>query len=198
MVQESTMQLVTEVLGDNYLDIHIEKYSFEESVDDHACTVDFLVTGLFANEPRKIHGTGVGFVDAAFHALHSVLAEEYPSLKSIRFAGFEVHGDLKTSRENSGSDAMGQVVLIVENSRGRRFDFAHRSRSLTASAIIATVQACEYFVNTERAFISLHRALVDAKERNRPQLVEKYRIQMATIVENTSYSEVIERLTESK
>jgi predicted kinase len=89
---------------------------------------------------------------------------------------------------------VGNVVLELENSRGRRFEFSHSSRSITGSAMIVTLMGVEYFVNTERAFVHLNRALQDAKRRNRSDLAERYQIQIATIVENTSYSEVIERM----
>jgi len=194
MVQESITALVNQVLGDSYLDVHVDSYIFEEHIDNHSCEVRFTVTGLFGDSPRDVKGQGVGFVDAVFHAFRDALAEEYPSLKSILFAGFEVQGDFNTRQEQAGSDAVGRVVLSVENSRGRVFRFDHTSRSMTGSAVIATLQATEYFVNTERAFISLHRALADAKSRNRPDLAERYAMQISEILENTSYSEVIERL----
>ena len=52
----------------------------------------------------------------------------------------------------------------------------------------------EYFVNSERAYITLYKALENARERNRQDLVDTYKAQMAEVVKSTSYSEVIERL----
>ena len=195
MVQESTSALVSRVLGDDTLDLHVEQFKLEENFDAARCTADLIVTGMPSSEDAvSLAGEGVGVVAAVFHALRDNLSRESPSLNSIRFSGFEIRADFNTRKEDAGSDAAGTVVLVVENSSGRRFEFAHTSRSITASMVIATLQASEYFVNTERAFIVLHRALEDARKRNRSDLVTRYNREMADIVENTSYSEVIERL----
>ncbi len=195
MVQESTSALVSRVLGDDTLDLHVEQLKVEENFDAGHCTADLVVTGMPGHDQAiSLSGKGVGVVDAVFHALKDTLSREYPSLNSIRFSGFEIRADFNTRKDDSGSDAAGTVVLVVESSSDRRFEFAHTSRSITASMVIATLQASEYFVNTERAFILLHRALDDARARNRSDLVTRYNLEMAEIVENTSYSEVIERL----
>ncbi|MCA9547300.1 MAG: hypothetical protein KC613_23015, partial [Myxococcales bacterium] len=54
----------------------------------------------------------------------------------------------------------------------------------------------EYFVNSERAFVMLHRALLDAKGRHRADLVEQYTSKLAELVNSTSYSEVIQKIRE--
>jgi hypothetical protein len=152
------------------------------------------VSGKGIAKPFAVSGEGVGFVDAVFHAFRDALGAEYPSLKSIRLVGFAVLADLDTIRDQAGTDAVGRVTLTVQNTRGRRFEFHSASRSITASTLAATLEATEYFVNTERAFTTLHRALTDARSRNRADLAERYGLQLAELVENTSYSEVIEKL----
>ena len=52
--------------------------------------------------------------------------------------------------------------------------------------------ACvQYFVNAERAFLTLHNARRDAMARCREDLVARYTAEMAEVVESTSYAEVI-------
>ena len=63
-------------------------------------------------------------------------------------------------------------------------------------SIIATLRSMEYFINSERAFVTMHHALRDAQERRRSDLVQRYTDTMATLVRNTSYSEVISRIRE--
>lgn len=189
---EATVGLVREVLGDQYLDLRVDSFTLEEDVDTGRCTVSCALHKHPTGKRMDIRGDGVGFVDSVFHALRKALGENYPSLMSIQFSSFRVEARLDTRREKAGSDAVGSVTLELENSRGRRFAFTHASRSITGSAMIVTLQGVEYFVNTERAFIQLNRALEDARRRSRSDLVERYQIQIATIVENTSYSEIME------
>ena len=54
--------------------------------------------------------------------------------------------------------------------------------------------AVEYFVNAERAFITLHHARMDAKERRRDDLIVRYTRELAEVVKSTSYAEVIENM----
>lgn len=192
--QQSSAQLVRDVLGDDYLDFDVTHYGFEENVSSGHATVHATVAGGASRAPREIKGDGVGFVNAVFRAFKDAYSGEYPSLKSILFAGFTVQADFDTRGEDAGSDAVAKVVLTVNNSSGRPFNFENASRSVTLSAMKCTIGAIEYFVNTERAFVRLHQALDDAKSRNRSDLIERYQLQLARLVENTSYSEVIEKL----
>jgi hypothetical protein len=52
----------------------------------------------------------------------------------------------------------------------------------------------EYFVNAERAFMTLYRSRKDAQERHRSDLVARYTHEMAEVVKSTSYAEVIENI----
>jgi hypothetical protein len=58
----------------------------------------------------------------------------------------------------------------------------------TAKVVIAAV---EYFANAERAFVTLHNARRDALARGREDLVARYTAEMAEVVKETSYAEVI-------
>ena len=81
----------------------------------------------------------------------------------------------------------------MRNQKGRDFEFRHSSRSIVGSGIEATLEAAEYFVNSERAFLTMHEALGDARKKNRSDLVEKYTNILAALVENSSYSELVEQ-----
>jgi hypothetical protein len=58
----------------------------------------------------------------------------------------------------------------------------------TARSVLACVQ---YFINAERAFLTLYNARRDAIARGREDLVARYTAEMAEVVEATSYAEVI-------
>ncbi|MGE3548053.1 MAG: hypothetical protein AB7L28_29290, partial [Kofleriaceae bacterium] len=77
------------------------------------------------------------------------------------------------------------------NSEGRPFSFTDASRSVTTSSARAVLAMVQYFVNAERAFLTLHHARRDALARGREDLVARYTAEMAEVVQSTSYAEVI-------
>jgi hypothetical protein len=82
----------------------------------------------------------------------------------------------------------------VRNSDGKVFGFFDSSRSIATSTARAVIAAVEYFVNAERAFITLYRSRQDARERNRDDLVTRYTEELAEVVKSTSYTEVIDNI----
>ena len=57
-----------------------------------------------------------------------------------------------------------------------------------------STKARVFFINAESAYIRLYRALADAKERGRHDLIERYSNQMSTLVKATSYETLVSRL----
>jgi hypothetical protein len=192
--QERIRRLVREVLGPEYLALQVDRVQFEEDLVATTSQLRAEMRNALTGEKHAIEGRGVGLVDAFFQALVNRLANEYPSLKTIEFAKFQIDGRLDTRRQAQGADAEGEVTLSVRNSDGREFEFKDRSRSIIASALRAVLQGVEYFVNSERAFVAAWHRVEDAKSRNRDDLVQSYTAQLIELVKNTSYSEVIENI----
>jgi hypothetical protein len=192
-IPDSNIATIRRALGDSYLDLQIERLTMEENFSGGQAKVEVVTRGA-GGEPITVRGEGVGFIDALFSGLFQRFAAEYQSLATIRLTGFAVNAKLDADKGRFGSDAVGEVMLEVQNSAGRPFRFSDASRSIVASAARAVLAAVEYFANSERAFISLHRALSDAQARKRPDLVAQYTRELAAIVESTSYAEVIESI----
>ena len=190
--QDRIQKLVRDALGPEYLALRVDTVKFEEDLGDIASRLHAELRNELTGEKTAIDGRGVGLVDAFFQALVGRLAAEYPSLKTIEFSKFQIDGRIETKRQTQGADAMGEVTLVVRNSDRREFVFTDASRSITASAIRTVLQAVEYFVNSERAFIAVYGRLEDARKRNRDDLVQTYTGQLVELVKNTSYSEAIE------
>ena len=166
----------------------------EEVADGQPCQV--RATLRHVDDPRRfveIEGEGVGFIDALYHGLMDHYAREFQSLETITFSGFSVKAQMETA-EGAGADAAGLISLVVTNSEAREFVFEESGRSLVAAGIAVVVEAAEYFVNSERAFISLYSAMQDARERKRSDLVDTYTAQLAELVKTTSYTKVIDRI----
>jgi hypothetical protein len=183
--------LIRKALGTGFLDLQMARLWVDEE-PGVAVTVRCAV--IEAGLRVEIEGKGVGVVDALFAGLLSRYAGEYQSLRTIQLAGFAVSAALDTKQAKSGVDAMGTVTLDVMNSYGRRFTFTDSSRSLTASIARVVVASVQFFINAERAFITLTKAQKDAVARGRDDLATRYTAELAEVVECTSYADVIERL----
>jgi hypothetical protein len=180
--------LIRRVLGTNYLQLTLAKLFVEEDPNDGAAVKVIVNEG---DQPVEVEGKGVGVVDALYGALLGRYAREYQSLKTIELKGFSVSADIETKKAQAGVDAVGRVTLDVTNSEGRHFTFSHASRSVLTSTACAVLACVQYFVNAERAFLTLYNARRDALARGREDLVARYTAEMAEVVEATSYAEVI-------
>jgi hypothetical protein len=184
--------LIRRVLGQNYLELTLTRLTADESPNQ---TVNVK---LSVQEPGsavvELEGSGVGLVDATYAAMLSRYGREYQSLHSLQVVELTMAAELETKHGKSGVDAMAKVTIEAINSEGRRFTFADSSRSMMASAARAVLAMVQYFVNAERAFITLDHARRDALERGREDLVSRYTAEMAEVVESTSYAEVIEAI----
>jgi hypothetical protein len=178
--------LIRRVLGANVFELKLHKLSIEEL--DGGSNVKLAV--LEGEQVVEVEGRGVGLVDALYAGLLERYAREYQSLKTIELTGFQVAADLET-KQSRGVDAIARVTLDVTNSEGRVFSFSDASRSVTSSTVRGVLAMVTYFVNAERAFLTLHNARRDALARGREDLVSRYTAEMSAVVESTSYAEVI-------
>ena len=186
------LDTIRRVLGADYVEHKIERLVLEE---DFATGRSTIRLHLAAGEARHVvEGDGVGLVDALTNGLSRRFSPEYQSLGTIEFSGFEVKAKFDTKKVQSGSDAVGEVSLEVRNSEGARFHFVDTSRSIASSTARAVLAAVEYLINAERAYITLYKALKDAKDRDRTDLVTRYTRELAEVVKSTSYTEVIDKI----
>lgn len=179
--------LIRRVLGGNFLELKLSRLVIEET--DSASTV--RITVLEGDQSYEVEGKGVGVVDATWTALLDRYAREYQSLKTIQLSEFQGAADIETKKAQAGVDAMVRVTLDVTNSEGRHFTFSDASRSVISSSARVVIAMVQFFVNAERAFLTLHNARRDALARGREDLVSRYTAEMAAVVESTSYAEVI-------
>jgi hypothetical protein len=182
-------ELIKRVLGSNFLALDLVKMSIDE--DTHAGTTHVLAKVTEGEQQVDVEGTGVGVVDALYNGLLDRYAREYQSLKTIQIVGFQLAADMESKKAQAGVDAVGKVTLEVKNSEGKYFSFHHASRSVTTSSACAVIAAVQYFLNAERAFLTLYNARRDALQRGREDLVSRYTAELSEVVQSTSYAEVI-------
>ncbi len=183
--------LIRRVLGVNYLELTLLRLIVDETPEQQ---VSVKLSVSERGTPVEVEGSGVGLVDAVYAALLGRYGREYQSLYSIQVVEFTVAAELATKHGKVGVDAVAKVEIDVVNSEGRRFAFADSSRSMTTSSARAVLSMVQYFVNAERAFITLDHARRDAASRGREDLVSRYTAEMAEVVESTSYAEVIDAI----
>ncbi len=187
------LDLIKRVLGSEYLELSIRRLHVEEDLASEITKVVVETSDENGQAPR-LDGEGCGLVDALYGALLRRYGPEYQSLQSIELTNFDVSARFETKTEHAGVDAVGEVSVDIRNSEGRIFTFSDASRSITSSTARAVLVAVEYFMNAERAFITLYRSLKDAQERGREDLVTRYTRELAEVVKSTSYAEVIENI----
>ncbi|MBN1960040.1 MAG: hypothetical protein JW841_03775 [Deltaproteobacteria bacterium] len=192
--KESIAQLIATVLDGTELHFHVDSYRIEENLESGPLTVQCNIHDERSGNRSVITGSGVGAIDAMFVGIVNVFANEFPSLKSLRVVDFSIKTDVNSGKQATRSDMAAIVTLIIANSEGREYSFSHASQSTTHSSLAVVLQCTEFFINSERAFISVYKALQHARENNRPDSVTLYTSQLATLVEATSYSEVIEQI----
>lgn len=186
------LDLIRRVLGDGYHELTLERLVIDEA-PEASCSVVVEAVDTHAGKYR-VEGKGRGMVDAIFHAMLDRYAQEYQSLKSIELSNFKVEARLDTKEQKSGVDAVASVLVEVRNSEGKLFSFTDESRSIATSSARAVLAVVEYFVNAERAFITLYKSRTDAQDRHRDDLVARYTHEMSEVVKSTSYAEVIESI----
>ncbi len=181
---ERSLDLVKRVLGKDYTRLEIANLKVEDNLRGE-CSVELLLApDIFTR------GEGVGQVDAIFCALKTQFAREYKSLVTIELTDLNIELNRNTGNRRDGTDAECITQVTVRNSWGSFFEFTNSSCSLAASAAQAVAAAVEFFINSEKAFCVLRRALQDAMERDRQDLVTKYTGELSNITKNTSYKEV--------
>lgn len=195
--QEEMLVKMKEILQEQYMHLGVRSYTVHEDLEstqdgEAPCKISCELVGE-DGEKMVVEGEGVGTIDAFFNALRTRLADDYPSLRSIAFSEFSIQG-LFSHEETRDTNADAEATVGILNSEGREFIFKATARSVSRAGLQATVQAAEYFVNSERTFVRLHEILGHYRSEGRSDLVQKYTSLMSEVVKNTSYSEVVERI----
>lgn len=191
--QDKMRGLMKEILQEEYLQLDVEGYSLEEKFDEQRCRIICQMKNVDGST-LEVSGEGVGTIDALFAGLRAHLAEDYPSLESIEFSKFDIRGLISGDADRESTKSEAQATVGIVNSEGREFVFQAQESSVSRAGIQATVSAAEYFVNSERTYVRLHEILEHYRSEGRTDLVEKYTDLMSQVVQNTSYSKVVEQI----
>ena len=183
------------VLGPDFIRLSADSIELREDfLTNKALVKAQIKQQVGENETHyPIEGQGVGLIDAYFEAVLSCFSKEYVSLGSVSIIDFSISIKM-TGKEGRHTDAIAIALLRVKNSDRCEYTFHHKSSSITRSSIGVVQDTLQFFINAERAYTKLYFALDDAHRRARSDLVQKYQIQMSTLVKATSYKQIAERL----
>ncbi len=179
---QECLLLIRKVLGDNYCTVKVKGIVVTENLEHENTSIE-----LSLQHGPLIESTGVGMVDAIFTGLQKHYASNFSSLSGLELTRFYVRAKSRSTK------AEVEVDLEIRNSYGRLFLFSDSSKSLIASTARVSVGVLEFFANSELAFFSVLNAYKDAKLRGREDLVTRYLSELAILVDNTSYSEVLDK-----
>jgi hypothetical protein len=191
--QVETMQIMKDILQNDYIHFTLYSYQISEYAEDKESQVRAELRSSSQMEPIVIDGTGFGAVNAFFVSLREFLGQEYPSVRAIIFESIQAKNIAGSDRDHP-TDAEGEVQIRVRNSYNDSFEFSTRSRSLLRACLNGLLKAFEYFVNSERTYVRIYKALEHYQKEGRSDLIDKYTALLGIVVRNTSYIEVSERI----
>ena len=193
LILKKNKEIINKVLQKKVL-LKVKKFSLEENYKNNTshiiCVLDFQNGGV---KKVEIEASGKGIVDALFNAILNEYANKYISLKNIKLYDFIVKVQFNKSKKKFRTDAPVEIKIVLESLSKRKLYFKYNSNSLVKAAIGAICQAFTYLINAELAVLQLHKAIADARERQRMDLETTYTNQLVELVKVVSYHSTIEK-----
>lgn len=191
--------LAKEILQDSLIVIQVVSLKFLENFETSKAELEAKLVEISHGKPKKrsAHGDGVGLVDACFDALIKTYDGDFCSLDTISIVEFSVNAHVEHGNKRR-SDAKVTAILRVKNSQDYEYAFECTTTSISHSSIAVVQESIAFFINAELAYTRMHYALKDAMERGRHDLALRYKNNMGTLVNATSYEKLVERLRDGK
>lgn len=187
--QRKVHLMMRSVLEDKYQHIKISDLKLEEDTTNEKSKVSFKLQ-IGDEKIKKLTGSGYGVVDSIFAAVMKETIPRFKSLKNIKLKHFSIEAKFNEKRDNlTGSNAMGEIALVVNNSNFGEFVFRCQSRSINSGIIFAIEEMFQYFINSEKCAILLRDIIEDAKKRNRNDIMEKSIKQLTELIKNAPCEE---------
>jgi len=191
--RERVGEIIQGILKRDYISLKLIELLIKENVAEDKTEINCKF--LFGKRKLTIKGTGKGPVDALFGALIDNFSDEYCSLKNLYFARFSVEADVEKHLKHSRTDAMVEATLEIDNDCDALL-FREKSNSVSFASAKVVLAAIEHFINAEKCVTMLYNNVQNAKKRNRGDMTGVYTRQLAEIVKNVSYENVIQKLKE--
>ena len=191
--RERVSEIIKDILKKDYVSLKLIELSIKEDAVKEKSEINCKL--LFGKKRLTIKGPGSGPVDALFGALVDSFSDEYCSLKNLYFARFSIEADVEKYLRYSKTDAIVEATLEIDNDCDALL-FREKSNSISIVSAKVVLSAIEHFINAEKCVTMLYDDIQNAKKRNRGDMTNFYTRQLAEIVKNISYENVIQKLKE--
>jgi len=191
--RESVGEIIKNILKRDYISLKLVELIIKENAIKEKTEVNCKL--LFRKKKLTIKGEGKGPVDALFSALVDNFSTEYCSLNNLHFARFSVEADVEKYLRSSKTDAIVEATLEIDNDCDALL-FREKSISISFVSAKVVLAAIEHFINAEKCVTMLYNNIQNTKKRNRGDMTNIYTQQLAEIVKNISYENVIQKLKE--
>ena len=191
--RERIGETIKDILKRDYINLKLVELLIKENTAEDKTEVNCKF--MFNKKKLTIKGKGKGPVDALFGALVDKFSAEYCSLKNLHFARFSVEADIEKYLRYSRTDAVVEATLEIDNNCEALL-FREKSNSVSFVSAKVILAAIEHFINAEKCVTMLYSNIQNAKKRNRGDMTNIYTQQLAEIVKNISYENVIQKLKE--
>ena len=192
-IKDSVEQVISQVLDGTELKLQIDALFVEENFKTGELTLRCDVHDTRSGDRVTVSSRGVGLVDAFVKGMLDTYGSTYVSLRDINFSDFMLRGKNELNRDGRGADAAAEATMRVANGTGQGVTFASTSPSITRASLTTVLRGIEFFMNAERAFVSLQKALQRAKQDKRPDSKQRYMQQLTILVQLNNYTEVLGR-----
>ena len=130
--------------------------------------------------------TACGFVDGIFKLCHKETSKLYRSLANVRLHNYRVCPNFIKEEERSSAAEVEVAVMMDVRDHGIA-EFNSVSRSVLRSSFAGILSAFEFYINCERSFHKIQLILSDAQDRNRSDIVEKCKYDLARLTGVNNY-----------
>ncbi len=192
--REKVILVIKEMLKKDYVKLSLNELSIKENIVEN--NTEIVCKLSYGREKLTVNGSGKGPVDALFTALANNWSGEYCSLKNLHFTRFAIEADIEKHLRSSKADATVVATLEVDNNCAPLL-FRESANSINVVSAKVVLSAIEHFINAEKCVTMLYRNIQSTKKRNRGDMTNIYTQQLAEIVKNVSYENVISKLKET-
>ena len=168
---------------------------FDTNISTITCTVETgFLDGLSEVE---LEGTGTGAIDALFNLLLKEHSKYFFSLKRVKFYDFLARIKYQNHHRTISAPVEVKVAIEAVNNNNKLY-FKETSNSLVRAGVGAVCKTIEHLINAELAVRQLYEDILDAKKRNRGDLVDTYTGFLIELTDFISYEETINFVKKGK
>jgi len=160
----------------------------DENVGSDKSVIEGTLVGKYQDHKKIIplRGKGIGVLHAFHNGIRTRLEGRYHFAEELEMEEVRVDTLHPKTRGAISKDRVAVTILVRVGAR-KRIAFRHQSSSVLSSLLGGFLQACEHFINIERAIKKVMFLMENYKKRGRSGLHEECLIDLTYLVEYSYY-----------